>query len=435
MQKNKNFIKRLSIFTIGLFVMAFGVTFSVKADLGVSPISCVPYIYSLEFPLSIGEFTIILNILFMVLQILILRKKYNPFYLVQLPAIIVFGYCIDITMVLLEDLNPSSYMEKLILCLISCVVLSFGIFLLIKTRITNLPLEGLVLVISQTLNKEFGKIKISMDSLMVIIGVVSSYIFFYKIVGIREGSIIAALTIGALIKFYSTKMTFIQKWLSSDKVSEVDTKGIKDKYNDTFVITISREYGSGGHEIGKYIANELEISFVDKQLIHLTAQETGYTTEYIQENEQKLSNSLLYDLYEQNFNYVNDEIPPKDAFFLVQSKIIRDICSKKSCVIVGRCANFILKDHPNCINIFVHANKEYRKEKIKKDYKQKVDITDEYLKQLDEQRANYCMHFAKKDWRDVSNYHITIDSSMYGSKQSAKKIIELIKNKINTNSK
>jgi uncharacterized membrane protein YczE/cytidylate kinase len=419
------------VFVAGLFIMAFGVTFSVKADIGVSPISCVPYIYSLHFPLSIGEFTIILNALFMLIQISILRKKYNIIQLVQLPAIIVFGYCIDITMALLENLSPTNYMEQLILCLIACVVLAFGIFLVIKTRLTYLPLEGLVLVISQTFKKEFGKIKISMDSLMVLIGVISSFIFLHELVGIREGSIIAALLIGALIKFYSMKLPLIEKWLADDVTNEkLEKEDISNKYNNTFVITISREFGSGGHEIGKYIAKELGVSFIDKELIDLTAQKTGYTKEYIQENEQKLTNSLLYDLYEQNFTYVNDELPPKDALFLVQSKIIRDICIKESCVIVGRCANFILKDHPNCINIFIHANEEYRKAKINKEYGVDVPFTSADLKQSDEQRANYCMHFTKKDWRDVSNYHITLDSSLYGSKLSAKKIINLIKSSI-----
>jgi len=415
--------------------MAFGVTFSVKADIGVSPISCVPYIYSLYFPLSIGEFTIILNVLFMLIQISILRKNYNIIQLVQLPAIIVFGYCIDITMALLENLSPSNYMEQLILCLIACVILAFGIFLVIKTRLTYLPLEGLVLVISQTFKKEFGKIKISMDSLMVIIGIISSFIFLHELVGIREGSIIAALLIGALIKFFSMKLPVIEKWLGGDINKEkLEIEDISSKYNNTFVITISREFGSGGHEIGKYIAKELGIAFFDKELIDLTAQKTGYTKEYIQENEQKLTNSLLYDLYEQNFTYVNDELPPKDALFLVQSKIIRDICSKESCVIVGRCANFILKDHPNCINIFIHANEEYRKDKINKEYGVNPPFTSTDLKQSDEQRANYCMHFTKKDWRDVSNYHITLDSSLYGSEHSAKKIIKLIKSSINKTS-
>jgi len=420
-------MKRVLVFTLGLFIMAFGISFSIKADIGVSPISCVPYIYSLKFPLSIGEFTIILNALFMVIQIAILRKKYNIVQLVQLPAIIVFGYCIDIAMPLVENLNPINYMEQLILCLIACVVLAFGIFLVIKTRLTYLPLEGLVLVISQTFKKEFGKIKISMDSLMVVIGVISSFIFLNELVGIREGSIIAALLIGALIKFFSVKLNIVEKWLFNEEIKESKNEDLSNKYNNTFVITISREYGSGGHEIGKYIAQELGIAFIDKELIDLTAKQTGYTTQYIQENEQKLTNSLIYDLYEQNYTYVNDEIPPKDALFLVQSKIIREICAKESCVIVGRCANFILKDHPNCINIFIHANEEYRKEKINKEYNLKIPFENDDLKQSDEQRANYCMHFTKKDWKDATNYHITLDSTLYGSKQSAKELIKLLK--------
>jgi len=424
---NINLIKRLFVFVVGLFIMSFGVSFSVKADIGVSPISCVPYIYSVYFPLTIGEFTILLNVLFMGIQIAILRKEYNPFQLVQLPAIIVFGYCIDGTMFLIESLIPSNYIEQLILCLISCAALAFGILLVVKSRLTYLPLEGLVVVISKTFKKEFGKVKISMDTLMVILGVISSFVFLNHLVGIREGSIIAALSIGAMIKYFSTNLPFIENWLADEVTKESDVEDISDKYNNTFVITISREYGSGGHEIGKYIAKELGVAFYDKELIDLTSQKTGYTHEYIQENEQKLTNSLLYDLYEQNFNYVNDELPPKDVLFLIQSKIIRDICEKESCVIVGRCANFILKDHPNCINVFIHANNEYRKDKINKIYKVKSPFGDNDLKDSDEKRANYCMHFTKKDWRDATNYHITLDSSLYGSKVSAKKVIEFIK--------
>jgi len=222
------------------------------------------------------------------------------------------------------------------------------------------------------------------------------------------------------------KFTILDNWLFDETVTHTTNEDPKQIYNDTFVITISREFGSGGHEIGKLIAKHFGISFYDKEIIDLTAQKTGYTKEYIKANEQKLTNSLLYDLYEQNYMYVNDEIPPKDALFLVQSKIIRDICSKESCVIVGRCANFILKDHPNCKNIFIHANKEYRKEKINNEYKIKPAFTDEDLEISDEKRANYCFHFTKKQWRDVSNYHLTIDSSSFSTVECTNKVIEAI---------
>ena len=426
---NINFIKRVLVFIVGLCIMAFGVSFSVKAGIGVSPISCVPYIYSLYFSLSIGEFTILLNAIFMLIQIAILRKKYKLIQLVQLPALIFFGYCIDITMSMVKNLNPSNYMEQFILCILSCLVLAFGIFLVVKTRLTYLPLEGLVMVISQTFKKEFGTIKISMDSLMVIIGITSSIIFFYELVGIREGSIIAALLIGALIKFFSIRLVFMERWIMGEFSQEKEPSALNQALNN-YVITISREYGSGGHEIAQTIAKELGITFYDKELIELTAQKTGYTPDYIQQNEQTLSNSLLYDLYEQNYAYVNDEMPPKDALFLVQSKIIREICAKESCVIVGRCANFILKDYENCINIFIHANVKYRVEKINNEYSPTKNVTWQDLKDFDEKRANYCMYFTHKNWKDATNYHLSLDSSLYGTKENIQKIIELIHSKI-----
>jgi len=245
-------------------------------------------------------------------------------------------------------------------------------------------------------------------------------------VGIREGSVIAALSIGALIKFFSMKLSIVERWMFDEVLEERLPQETSNNYNNSFVITISREFGSGGHAIGKHIAKELGISFYDKELINLTAEQTGYTPEYILENEQSLSNTLLYDLYEQNYMYVNDEIPPKDALFLVQSKIIREICAKDSCVIVGRCSNFILKDHPTCKNIFIHASNEYRKANLSKAYGKNGVYTDEDLELSDEKRANYCLHFAHTDWRDASNYHLTIDSSLYTPQESAKKVIEFI---------
>lgn len=423
---NINFIKRVLVFIVGLCIMAFGVSLSVKAAIGISPISCVPYIYSLNFDLSMGEFTILLNIIFMFLQMIILRKKYKLIQLVQLPALLFFGYSIDMTMILVENLTPSNYMQEFILCILSCIVLAFGIFLVIKTRLTYLPLEGLVMVITQTFKKEFGTIKISMDTLMVMIGVTSSIVFFHEVVGIREGSVIAAILIGILIKIFSMRFLFMEQWIMSQSSNIKEPTTLENRSNN-LVITISREYGSGGHEIAQAIAKELGIAFYDKELLELTAEQTGYTLEYIQQNEQALSSSLLYDMYEQNYAYVNDEMPPKDAMFLVQSKIIREICAKESCVIVGRCANFILKDYENCINIFIHANAKYRIEKINSEYAPPKRVSLQDLKDSDEKRANYCMHFTHKNWRDTTNYHLTLDSSRYGTKENIQTIIDLVR--------
>ncbi len=420
-----NKTKRIVVFILGQFIMALGVSLSVKANLGVSPISCVPYVYSLATSLSLGEFTILMNIVFIFLQMLILRKNYHIAQLVQLPAIVVFGYCIDYTMYLIIELHPTTYIAQLFLCVFACFVLAFGIFLMLKSRLTYLPLDGLAVAIAQTFKIEFGKIKISIDSSMVIIGVISSFAFLNRLEGIREGSVVAALLVGALIKFYSTKLVFVEQWLETYTAPQ--PQSTQETALNSLVITISREYGSGGHEIGAMIAKKLGIPFYDKELIKLTAEETGYTTEYIQANEQHLASELLYELYEQNYAYVDNQLPPADVLFMVQSKIIRDICAKGACVIVGRCANFILKDDPNCFNVFIHANMAYRKTKVNEKYGVTPPCSDKDLEMSDKNRANYCLHYTKHDWKDATNYHVTLDASLYGSEKAAQKIIELLK--------
>lgn len=420
-----NLTKRIAVFMVGQFIMAVGVSLSVKANLGVSPISCVPYVYSLTMPLSLGELTILLNLVFIVMQMAVLRKNYQWAQLVQLPSVIVFGYCIDFSMHLLSTLNPTSYVAQVFWCLLACSVLAFGIFLLLKTKLTYLPVDGLAVAISHTFHKEFGKVKIILDSSMVTIGIISSFIFLHRLEGIREGSVVAALLVGALIKLYSSKLAIVEHWLGT--YIAPPTQSTQETALNALVITISREYGSGGHEIGQMIAKELGIPFYDKELIELTVEKTGYTAEYIQANEQHLANELLYELYEQNYAYVGDQLPPADILFMVQSKIIRDICAKGSCVIVGRCANFILKDNPKCFNVFIHASIEYRKAKVNEKYGATPPCTNKDLEISDKNRANYCLHYTKHDWKDATNYHVALDASEYGSEKAAQKIIELLK--------
>lgn len=424
--KNNKLILRSSTFLFGLFIMAMGVALSVKANLGVSPISCIPYVYSFLFPYTLGELTIAFNILIILLQILLLRRRYRLIQLIQLPVVFAFGYFIDLSMNLLNNWQLTNYIGQMLVCLLSCAVLALGVYLEVKAKITYLPGEGLALAISETFKKEFGKSKVGVDSGMVILGIISSYIFLHQLQGIREGTIIAAIIVGFIAKFYSQKIDFLFSWLEIDTPEET-ANSEKDKITDSnLIINISREYGSGGHEIGKYIAKELGLAFYDKKLIELTAEKSGFSTNYIKKNEQKLAHSLLFELYEQNYAYINEKQPPLDALFLVQSKIIREISAKAPCVIVGRCANFILKENKNCFNVFIHADNEYRKKKIAEEYNIKTKITDKELEKTDKQRDNYCSFYTNKNWHDALNYHLTIDSSRYGTKATAKMIIKAV---------
>ena len=420
-----NIVKKISVAVLGLFVMAIGVALSVKARLGVSPISCIPYVYSLKLDFSLGELTILMNSLFVLTQFLILRRRYTLLHLSQLLAVTVFGFLIDISMYIMSDIVPNHYLEQLLMCLMSCVVIAFGVFLLVKANVTYLPGDGLAVVIADVFKKEFGKLKVGFDSTMVVIGGASSFILLHTLAGVREGTVIAALLVGFIVKYYNSKIHFLDRWLGGE-VSESAVDVALDACGESLVVTISREYGSGGHKIGRAVAERLGVPFYDRELIEMTAEQSGFTEEYIKENEQKLAGSLLDELYLQSYGYVKDELPPSDVLFLVQSKIIREICSKGPCVIVGRCANFVLKNNPHCFNVFIHANEQYRKLKIVEEYGVESAVSHSEMEKMDRYRANYCLQYTGKDWRDSTNYHVTLDSSLYDDQVIAGKLVDLL---------
>lgn len=172
-----------------------------------------------------------------------------------------------------------------------------------------------------------------------------------RIEGVREGTIIAALITGPFVRLIMPRLAFIRQWLSSETTHEVPSANGTEHF--PWVITISREYGSGGHQAGEQLARQLGIAFYDKELITLAAQESHFSEEFISQNEQKLPSSLLYQMILQDYEAPLDKsLSYDDALFITQSRIIRRIASEKPCVIVGRCANYILKNRPNTISIF-----------------------------------------------------------------------------------
>ncbi len=422
---NNNIFSRSLTFIVGLFIMAVGVTLSVKANLGVSPISCIPYVYSLKYPLTLGQTTIIMNVVLILFQIALLRRNYQLFQLIQFPVVFLFGFFIDFTMRLLSWMQPAHYFGQAFICLLGCVVLALGVFFEVKAKLTYLPGEGLAMAITKTFNVEFGKAKIGTDSSMVIIGLISSFVFLYSLEGIREGTVAAAVLVGYIVRFFNSKIKVLDKWIVLETVGlKTEAQEVALQTDKKLVITISREFGSGGHEIGQKVAQKLGIKFYDKELIQLTSEQSGFTKEYINQHEQKLANSLLYQLYEQNYAYIDERKPPLEALFLVQSKIIRDISQKESCVIIGRCANFVLKDQPGAFHVFIHADEKFRKQRIMKQFGLDKEDAAREIEKTDRERANYCHHYTGKNWGEADNYHLTLNSSSLSVDKSAHMIIE-----------
>ena len=136
---------------------------------------------------------------------------------------------------------------------------------------------------------------------------------------------------------------------------------------DKYIITIGRQFGSGGRSIGQKLAEKLNINFYDKELISIAAKESGTDPEIFKDVDEKAANSLLYSLstgmygFGSGFSAMGD-LPVNDKLYLLQHKIIKKIAENESCVIVGRCADYVLRDNPNCVNIFFYADMEFRKE-------------------------------------------------------------------------
>ena len=190
-----------------------------------------------------------------------------------------------------------------------------------------------------------------------------------------------------------------------------------------FVITVSREYGSGGRRIGRLVAEKLGVNFYDGELLSLVAKESGYTEEFVRQNDQKKTQSLLYHLY------IGSQIlPASDMIFIAQSRVIKDLYAKESCVIVGRCADYILRGKENVINIFVHAPLESRVARVRDGYGEKADNYKAYVMKKDKSRVAYYNYFADDAWGKAQTYDISINSDI-GIEESVDIIVDYIKAK------
>ena len=195
-------LKQYAVFLIGLFIAALGVAFSTKAGLGTSPVASVPYSVSLvNQSLSFGWWMIIMSLVQILVQVLILRKKCKPFeILVQVVVAFVYGSLTDFCCGLLQGLNPVSYPARFALMLVGCVILGLGIWIQYKGGVAMLAGEAMNRAISQVTGKRYENIKIFFDVFYIVVSGIISLVFLGKFAGVREGSVIAALLIGNIIK-------------------------------------------------------------------------------------------------------------------------------------------------------------------------------------------------------------------------------------------
>lgn len=186
------------------------------------------------------------------------------------------------------------------------------------------------------------------------------------------------------------------------------------------IITISREFGSGGRTIGKKVAEELGIPCYDNEIIQKIAKESGFDEQYIKEAGEYASGGFFSTLANRAFGPTNG-----DYLWEMQYKIITELAQQGPCVIVGRCADYILRDTVDCLKVFIHADMNFRAERIVKVYGEREVSAEHRLKEKDKRRAAYHRFYTEMKWGHAQNYHITLDSGVLGIDKCVKIIKEL----------
>jgi uncharacterized membrane protein YczE len=207
-------VKRCVFLFLGMSIIAFGIAFSIKAGLGTSPVSSLPYVLSLFTPLTVGTGTILLHSFFILLQILILRREYNPAQLLQLPVAMAFGYLTDLAVWLTGDLSASTYAGQWFLCIVGIILVGVGVSFEVTASVITLAAEGFALAVCKKLPIKFGDMKVAVDVSLVVTACVLSFLFLHRLAGIREGTVAAAIFVGIIAKQVNKPLKgFAEKYL------------------------------------------------------------------------------------------------------------------------------------------------------------------------------------------------------------------------------
>ena len=206
-------LKRYTIFIIGLLVNSIGVSLITKAELGTSPISSIPYVLSLNYPLTLGTFTVIFSLLLIALQLLILKRDFKLEHVLQIPVSFLFGVFIDLSMMMLSFVHSEFYFIKDVYLLISCIILGIGVYMEMLADVVMLPGESFVRAVVYRWKTEFGLTKVVFDVSMTVMAGILSFLFSGKLLGVREETIVAAILVGFIARLIAKKLSFLSELL------------------------------------------------------------------------------------------------------------------------------------------------------------------------------------------------------------------------------
>ena len=431
--------KRFLCYSAGLFIMAIGVVLSVKSALGVSPVTClanVTYqIFGVDMgisALSLGVCTTLTYCLYILVELILLRRDFKLSMLLQIVASTIFGFMVTLASHVFAFIPaPQTYIMRMVFLLCSIPTVAVGVMMYLAPNILPTPGEGLSIAVSHITGKSVATCKMITDSCMVVCSAAVSLIYFHAFVGVREGTVISAFLVGFVMKRVmrvcnAPLLKFVERETKLERASAEEIP-LDNAGKPKIIITISREYGSGGYEVGQKLAEKLGITFYDKQLEPMEAEESGLPLSFIDAHEQRMTRNLFYDFVTAGYAMYNVDLPPMEKLFAAQTRIIRRIAaSDESCIIMGRCSDYILYNNPNSFRVFIHAPTESRIARTARIN----NITNEEaaadVERTDLGRSRHYLQFANREWGNTKYYNLAVDTSEFGIDGS----VELIDNAI-----
>lgn len=428
---NKKFLtRRYILFLFSVFINAYGISFITKAMLGTSPITSVNYVLSMFTPLTMGQWTIIVNFLFMVIDLILMKrselKSELRVYLLQIPITLCFGTFIDISMTSLSWLNPDGFLQQVVSALVGCVILAMGIALEVKADVAMVAGEYLVRVIARRIHGDFGYIKLGFDITNVVVACVFSLIFLFGIKGVGLGTVAAALLVGPIVHVLTPVSRMLDGVLGFKGVSVAVAKA--DGGEKHFVVTIAREFGSGGRMLGEMLAKKLGVKVYDREFIKLAAKNSGMDEQYIIKNEQTIPSYWLKCILSQGYGtQAGRGLSNDDVLFLAESKTVKEIADRESCIIIGRCADFVLDNSANVIKVFCCTDEPDAMKRCVNEYGLDKDKAVSEIRRINRARATHYEYYTGRKWGDPHNYDLTVNTAHIGLETACDMIMKMKK--------
>ncbi len=435
--------RRLLIYLLGLFLMALGVVFSARSGLGVSPVgSLANVLYQIGLSrnapgwVNLGNCTIAVYCLYILAEAVILRRDFKLGMLLQLAASFLFGWLVNLATALLGSLpEPGSYLHRMAYLLCSVPLVAAGVMMYLSPNILPTPGDGMSLAISKCSGKSLPASKTIFDCTMVAISALTSLLAFRTLVGVREGTVICALTVGFVMRqlqkpLQKPLLRFVGRESKVDRVLEAASQGylLDASGKPKIIVTIGREFGAGGYEIGKRLAERLGVTFYDTQLNEMASEQSGLSLAEVEELEHHMERELVYDFRNAAYDMTNGALSPEERLFVAQTSVIRQIAAgDESCVIMGRCADWVLYSDPNCFRIFVHARPDVRVRRSMAKYALDEAEARRQMEATDASRARHYRRFTGREYGRQEYYHLGLDSGMLGTEESVEVILTCLR--------